>query len=527
MTSITSWIRIEPQARDADLTPGVEARLHDPLWLLARQWQLGELDGEDGGSAVVARARFDVGRIHGVARADGAPAPFDPGALPLAAAIEATGRAGPRPIADVRTQAEAGRQLARLLARAALGTHAATFTRGFPIAEPTDADATDRRFVAALRGRVPDGVAVAAAVRARLPGLPPEIEVEVGADGAAVAAVCASWLAWYDGCEVEPPAGTTWRADRLEYAATLHAALAGREVALDAGEHHGGALDWSRFALRDVGPSAAAPERGVATAVPSTVQYRGMPARRYWELEDGAVDWNAVDAGPGDAARMLLVDFAVVFSDDWSVIPIDVDADTLVRVTSVVVTDTFGVRTVVPAAAGGRWRLFSCDAASPPVLFVRGDAAALSGPPLDDVRVVADEQANVAWAIEQTAARADGGGRVVSIDAGDPRPPADGAPRYRLATAVPPGWHPLVPDGARLVRARVPGADRAPRTGVVAEVRELAPDELAVGVAQVTSRFRLARRGDGRVFVWRGYERATPPRVAMPPSGLAFDLIER
>ncbi len=45
-----SWTRLEPQSVTGDPTPGLEARVHDPLWLLCRQWQLGELEGDDAGS---------------------------------------------------------------------------------------------------------------------------------------------------------------------------------------------------------------------------------------------------------------------------------------------------------------------------------------------------------------------------------------------------------------------------------------------------------------------------------------------
>ena len=46
------WTRLEPQSVSGDPTPGLEARLHDPLWLLARQWQFGEFAAEDAGSPV-------------------------------------------------------------------------------------------------------------------------------------------------------------------------------------------------------------------------------------------------------------------------------------------------------------------------------------------------------------------------------------------------------------------------------------------------------------------------------------------
>src|ERR687888_2443549 len=45
-----SWTRLEPQSVTGDPSPGLEARVHDPLWLLCRQWQLGELEGDDAGS---------------------------------------------------------------------------------------------------------------------------------------------------------------------------------------------------------------------------------------------------------------------------------------------------------------------------------------------------------------------------------------------------------------------------------------------------------------------------------------------
>ena len=48
MASITTFFRLEPDPLRPDVTVGATAPLHDPLWLLARQWQTGEF-------AVVAR----------------------------------------------------------------------------------------------------------------------------------------------------------------------------------------------------------------------------------------------------------------------------------------------------------------------------------------------------------------------------------------------------------------------------------------------------------------------------------------
>src|SRR5215471_14846785 len=55
--SITSWTRLEPRSRDADMQRTISARIFDPVWMLTRQWQVGEFQGEDTGSPVVARVR--------------------------------------------------------------------------------------------------------------------------------------------------------------------------------------------------------------------------------------------------------------------------------------------------------------------------------------------------------------------------------------------------------------------------------------------------------------------------------------
>ena len=88
MPSITTWSRIEPQTSGSTDT-GYAARVHDPLWLLARQWQVGEFQGEDAGTPIVARwrgrvaplTRFVAGPIRINTRLD-APR-FDASAVPL------------------------------------------------------------------------------------------------------------------------------------------------------------------------------------------------------------------------------------------------------------------------------------------------------------------------------------------------------------------------------------------------------------------------------------------------------------
>jgi hypothetical protein len=57
------WTRLEPQSRGGNPSPGLEARMHDPLWLLARQWQFGEFHGEDAGTPLTAHIETAGARV--------------------------------------------------------------------------------------------------------------------------------------------------------------------------------------------------------------------------------------------------------------------------------------------------------------------------------------------------------------------------------------------------------------------------------------------------------------------------------
>src|SRR3954471_10349649 len=48
--SMTVWNRLEPRPRARAIDETLKVCVHDPLWMIARQWQMGELAGEDAAS---------------------------------------------------------------------------------------------------------------------------------------------------------------------------------------------------------------------------------------------------------------------------------------------------------------------------------------------------------------------------------------------------------------------------------------------------------------------------------------------
>lgn len=533
MASITSWIRIELRARDPQLAPGVEARLHDPLWLIGRQWQLGELAGHDTGSAIAASARLEVARVDAVRGAGEAWVAYDPEAEAPGAAALATALP-----ADLAERARTGRRLLRALTAAGEPDAATWCTRQFPIAADPAAivDDADRRFAAVIAGRLPDGIAAAETFAPHLAAgdLPAGLGIPT-TDLAGVSVVCRSWLA---GVHRRGSTIGAWRPSELRHRFALRAG----GLRLPADDHRGGAIAWHDVdaAVEPASPGSPAallPSTVTVTGIPARVRYRGMPARRYWELEDAAVFWPGIAAGPGDVGRVLLVEFAQSYSDHWLSLPVVLPAATVARVGSLVVTDTFGRRALVRAATeldgpSGPWRF--CElvprAGSPGgLVFLPPVPCDLVGVPLAAVELGRDDTANVVWAIDRVRRGADGRPREVPAPASAaPAPRSADAPAlaYRLGPAIADPFHPyrtiVRPDGVALVRAIAPGqpasVDRADLPGV------LVPGALAVSAVRVVSSAHVARSPDGGYHVHTELDArfATPG----PTPALAFDQLE-
>src|SRR5680860_1616990 len=172
MPSITTWQRLEPRTRSTTLS-AVRARVHDPAWLLARQRQLAEWQGEDTGSAI--RADLAVHRSH-VTRyrpgpaAAGAPASAFLAGAPLEAVVEAetdarSATAGPL------FAARAGQCFLRSLGPAIAARYRNEYVTRYRLSSPAASvveglDDASRRLLDVLVGQVPDGHALYAELAA-------------------------------------------------------------------------------------------------------------------------------------------------------------------------------------------------------------------------------------------------------------------------------------------------------------------------------------------------------------------------
>ncbi|MGW8365973.1 hypothetical protein ACWGK1_36185, partial [Streptomyces wedmorensis] len=452
----------------------------------------------------------------------------------------------------------AGQHLLRLLRSAGLPADAVAEAVGmllddFPLGltgEEGGVDAATLRFLSVLRGRVPDGHALAFSLRASAPtpeepgwGLPP-----------AAYSVLRSWLAWYDGRHLTAAEGDpAWDARRLEHRFSVGLSEGGTETTLTAPAYQGGTLDWTDFtADGDTGlESPADRESLLSTTFPAPVRFPGMPARRYWEFEDARVDLGGVEAAPSDLARMLVAEFATVYGNDWYLVPLDVPVGSLTTLTSVVVGDTFsselGGPTLLPAPGAGagdaHWsvhRLSTGDGGRRTGLFVPPvTVGGLEGEPVEEVLLARDEGANQAWAVERRVPTPVGGSLDRTRTAPTPRPApavAGGTAVYRLMSDVPPHWFPLLPreprPGAYVLRlGHLDGPDGAPLRPLgrllapgLPNAYDLFSEEVPREGVTLTRAHQYARTRDGRGVLWTS-RRARPGR-GESSSGLRFDGLE-
>ena len=550
MPSLTIWTRLEPRCRSADLSAALEARTHDPLWLLAQQWQFGEMQGDDGGSPILATIATLSAPLNRYASGTAAAV-----ALPAGTPLEAfTEREVVRPSGsaiDYRQSADAGLYFLRLLTAGNVAVLAPAYVTQYPIAAPTKTiDAPAAALAAVVAGRVPDGVRLAADLRAARPNLPAAPAIPTG-DKEAVQTAATAFLAWFDSVYDAPAAGgsvdpAAWVGTRMEYHFSIDATATDMPCAFLADQYTGNPIDWPSFdyAAKPLGAVTAAPAVVTRTVVPAPVTFKGMPARRYWQLEDANVDLGAIEAGPTDLARLMLREFALIYGNDWFVIPVPVAVGSITRVTSLIVTDTFGVTQTIPHYAatpdGGRWRMFalSGDALDhrlimPPVL-AQSQTSALQ----EQVLLIRDDATSLAWGVETIVAGASGApiDRASATAAAVPPampPSASTARRYVLGTSAPEYYFPFVatPIDAtqqRFVRAAFLGADGS-RVPITPLGRLLAPEvpmfeeEFIREGVRVERVYRLARWTDGSTHLWLA-RRKTTGAVA-GSSGLQFDQV--
>jgi hypothetical protein len=597
--TITRWNRLEARPRTPSFERALQAEIRDPLWMLTKQWQMGEFRGSDAGSPTFAKLQVALTRLTKY-RPDAQTTQLFENDLPLEAKVERRPIAltiGGRPVAfDLRLAM--GREWLRLID--GIGPYRSAFLAAYPIAAPDPTKKEDAdwcahpevwQFLASVAGRAMDGGALyehlaASSANHAYDG----VAGIAAADRGAIDSAAARFIAWFGRLLIQPPASgdNAWVPERLEYQFAASAPEPGNtEKVYTADEFYQDRLDWYSFdvdasiAVLDAVPGSdvtGMPPQITRAMIPIPVSFAGMPNTRWWTFEDSRTNFGDIDANTTDLAKLLFMEFALVYANDWFVIPFSLPSGAVTTIDGFVVTNVFNERFWIEAAGSGadanwqRWSMFTVDvpnkagaAVDTSLLLPPTLAKIQRSAPAEDVMMVRDEVANMVWGIETTIPLATGEPkrgieaarqtlaflkRQLANRLGGPPPPplpARAPIRYDVMTTVPENWIPFIP-------VHVPGSNREiqiqraaltrilegdpdppvkvqPRTVLLREGLDRTPaqayfvheEEVSRAGTRVAQTFERTRWTDGRVYTWLRVIRQSGRGEGS--SGLAFDQL--
>ena len=585
---ITVWNRLEGRPRADKFDRALRAEVRDALWMITRQWQMGEFLGDDAGSPIFAKMRVETTRLRKYQAAHGPVEEFND-AIPLESQVEQL------PIPFVLSEQEVSLDIRLLVGRhwikliAPLPAAAvAEYIAKYPLHVPDPDQPVDASIIAHA-----EAWADFAAATMRMDGIKLYLHLKAGgtaADGIGPLAgledqanpLGDKLVIWFEKLFYQPTHPGAWLPDRLEYQFAVSTPEHEGEKVFVAEEYFQGHLDWYNFDIdqtqRTLGEPAAVsepPKATTLTMLPTQATFNGMPNTRWWAFEDSRTNFGDVKPDTTDLAKLLLIEFGLVFANDWFLVPFTVPAGSVATVKGLAVTNVFGERTWIDAAGRGddddwqRWAMFLTsikgkghEPADLSLMIPPAAQKVLEGPDLEEIMFVRDEMANMVWGVERT----------IPLPSGEPKrgreaaeetrgfferkvgkvpqlvPLAPGAKiRYRVMTTVPENWIPMIPvhvagdiRETQLQRAamlRIIDGDPAdpvpvePRTSLLRVGLDLSTptsyflheEEVPRAGVVATQAFQRTRWRDGRAWLWLGARKQTGRGEGS--SGLAFDQI--
>jgi hypothetical protein len=594
--TVLLWNRLEGRPRTFNFDRALKAEVKDALWMLAKQWQMGELKGDNAGSPVLAKVHIETTKL----------TKYKPGSqqvqsfkshIPLEATVEQKKILFSWDDKDMQTdlRLNMGRYWLKQLRDHGLGTYRNFFIKQYGFSLPAQVKSSAHIYahrevwqqLAAISGRSMDGARLYLYLKksaAHLasdnidPSMPLNDKLEMDDLGK-------NFVTWFELFFDQPQdeKQIAWDPSRLEYNFTCSAPGNGQEKVLVADEYYHGHLDWYAFdidkkqkALADSGEAAPLPGKFTSTFIPAHVQFDGMPNRRWWMFEDSQTNLGDIKPSTTDLAKLLLVEFGLVYANDWFVIPFQLPVGSLANIKGLTVTNTFGERFWIEAAGKGadedwhRWTVFSLNLkgdqknkqADTSLFLAPAAIKVQQGDPLEEVLLIRDEMANMVWAVESIVPLSTGYGRrgkeaglethsyFEKLVNAETLPPVEyQAPiSYLAMTTVPENWIPFVPvhinnsnREIQLQRASmmrfIEGVDPdkpdkiRPKTTLMRQGLDttlktayyIHEEEIPRAGIKVKQAFQRTRWTNGEVHVWLGVQKTTGRGEGS--SGLAFDQI--
>jgi len=585
---VISYVRVEPLTTAKTLKETVKGQVHDALWMLTQQYRVGEFKGEDAGSPMKARIQTQSTKINRFKSRYGEVEEYDE-QVPLEAKVER------QPLKeDLGMRIELGNIWVKLMVKVfpdEIREVVQVFLDDFQI-DPLGDNPAENSNKTAVRVRnlvtrkSIDGVKLYHYFKNG--GMPgdfgfPQLDEQV------VPFLNLIQSTYYT---PETPQQNSWSESQLEYnctvSAPLSAAANSNQNVLIADRYKRGDLDWYSF---DLDPDVAAKlqekdftiDNGQAVLppqtfsyIPSNIEFKGMPTGKWWEFEDRNTDLSKMLTQKSDISKMVIMEFGLIYSNDWFIIPHPLADSTITEITGLVVTDVFGKNFLVDRSGTNneqhwyRWDMYNISKRNSYIRESFGKLLSIpriknrmESEPLEKVMFLRDEMANMIWGVEEVVPNELFGGmdgknaylELLDYLNETLPPPPDPAQyvansalhRFRISNAVPENWIPFIATqqqpnehGGRDVLVQRAAILRYVDDNYTNEVIRPRTDILSIGIDEnkpyfineeivgrsgfvVTSNFQRARWYDGKVFTWLG--RTVKGGRGEGNSGLKFDIL--
>ena len=609
-----SWNKLESRTRSVDFTRPLKAQIHDPLWMLGRQWQMGEFKGNDTGSGIIARSVMDYSEIVSVGNIDETPKQYDFLNAPLESIIESiqykfsikerlllankwkklmeSAYAGPPTSTGYNSLLSDIEGISELIVNLDIPTmpssdevevlkqsefysqnHISNFIStvklkdeilidGFEIYKLCLTNNSDTEFINK--------------------GVSSLGSINIGTFNS----VCTAFKEWVNKMySLEETYLEFWNKSKLEYEVDIYDNENTRLTALNS---HNGDMDWYSFEQNgNLSGGVPNPAPEVKEILMTENRFAGMPSSRWWEFENGRVNFGNLEGNTTDIAKIVLTQFALVYQDDWFVIPYNVPIGSYSKLEGIVVTDVFGVKTYVANhtqeynSASGQleyteetwkdWNWMDVSLKDDVINFYEPSGRMLLLPtipkrmvsdPIESVTFMRDELSNLVWALEKIVPNNLGQGAdaqqfsqdyinylkelVASLSAPTSTLAPDPKLDYTLMNSVPENWIPFIAKhlgsnntrDIELQRASMPRIMEnfetslvRPRTDLLSYGLNNGPvigykineEEVSRAGTKIETTFQRTRWFNGKTIMWVGRNRTSGK--GQGNSGLAFDQI--
>jgi len=499
-----AWSRLEGRPKSNNFDRALKAEVRDALWMLTRQWQLGEFEGDDAGSAVTAKICTSSVELDKYKADNQSVQPFDK-SVPFEAKVEQRQLPFSTFQQDISLDIRLimGRRWFQLLKdKGLLASTKKFFLDHYGIKKPDPAHKEDAAVCAhqetwqqfnAVAGRMIDGAKLYFELKSnKVPHYYDLPDFPLAGPFNAFDDLEKTYRDWFDDLFYQPadPVNDAWAPDHLEYQFAISATEATSEKVMHAEEYYHGHLDWynvdvtkdtnSLGELPEGTPVTVPPKKITQSLIPAPVQFEGMPNTRWWSFEDSRTNYSYIKPDTTELSKLLLIEFGLIYANDWYLIPYKLPVATLTKIKGLTLTNSFGENFWIDPAGSGsagdslRWNMFSMkvDSERPSptdtdLLLLPTVPKIQESKPLEEILFIRDEMANMVWGVEAIIPLP-GGGSKSGFEASNeyhgflqkliddsvvvpvPDPPAkDGDEeakiRYEVMNVIPENWIPFIP----------------------------------------------------------------------------------